>query len=149
MASRRSPSFAAVLALLAAHSAPLSAQLVPEGIHSDADGPADLCGLVAPDAEGVIALLRSSPLVRAERIDSARFELFVAREGITQWVATRASEPAHPAVTCRRLIEDKDGNLLTERQMRCDAERLPCDRLFLEFQALDERLREELNRQAD
>lgn len=150
MALRNALAVAPALAALAAGTpAPGQAQLVPEGIHSQTRGPADLCGVVGADANAVIALLRSTPTVSAEQVDSDRFEVFVARDGFVQWVVTRPGEPAHPAVTCRRLIRDAQGSLLSERQMRCDAERLPCDRLFLEFQALDEQVRAAIGRASD
>ena len=121
-----------------------SAQLVPEGIHQEARGPAELCGLTAPDALQFMELLRTSPEVQSIPIESDRFELFAADDHMKQWVITRPSEPAHPAVTCRHAFEGPDGSWYQTRSMRCDASREACDRLFIEFQELDERLRQSL-----
>ncbi len=131
-------------ALLAVFAAPADAQSVPEGIHSFADGPAEMCGVSGPDAAGLIAAARLSPMLRSTPIDSDRFELFVAVEGMDQLVVTLPSEPAHPAATCRHVYQDEAGNWMQDRTMRCDAGREACDRLFIEFRELDERLRQAL-----
>lgn len=120
------------------------AQIVPEGIHSFAEGPSDLCGVVGNDALDIISRLRASSDHRQVALDSDRFELFVGPDDLDQWVVTRATEPAHPAVTCRDISQDAAGNWVQSREMRCDSTREACDRLFLEFQELDERLAREL-----
>ena len=124
--------------------APADAQIVPEGIHQHARGPVELCGLTGRDVRDLIERARASPAWRLTPIDAARFELFVAVDGMNQLVVTRPSEPAHPAATCRHVFQDTAGNWLQERAMRCEASREDCDRLFIEFQELDERLRQSL-----
>ena len=130
--------------VLAQASAPVAAQLVPEGIHTTPSGPLEMCGIRGRDLGDYIAALRASAAHRPEAIGSDRFELYVAKEGWDQIVLTRPAEPAHPAATCRHAYRDAEGNIMMERHMRCDASREACDRLFLEFQALDERMRQEI-----
>jgi len=124
-------------ALLFGAVSPSSAQSVPEGIHSLADGPAAMCGIVGADATDLLATARRSSGLRAVLIPSDRFEMFEGGEPVKyQLVATLPTEPAHPAVSCRELYEE-GGALRMKRSMRCDADRANCDALFLEFQALD------------
>lgn len=119
-----------------------NAQRVPEGVHQDARGPAEMCGLVGRDARELIEKARLAPSLRATPVDSARFEVFASADGLDLLVVTRPTEPAHPTATCRHVYRDAAGNWLQERNMRCDAGRDACDRLFLEFQALDARMRQ-------
>ena len=142
---KRAPPIIAPAVIFCALWAPAAAaQRVPEGIHSIQSGPVEMCGIRGRDLGAYVAALRTSPAHRPEAIGSDRFELFVAKEGWDQIVLTRPTEPAHPAATCRHALRDAEGNFMMERQMRCDASREACDRLFLEFQALDERMRQEI-----
>jgi hypothetical protein len=122
-----------------------AAQPVSEDIHELADGPSKLCGITANDAPALLASVRRDPRVRAEVIESERFELYASSDHRTQFVATLPGEPAHPAISCRQLSQDEEGNLHLTREMRCDASRAACDALFREFQELDERVRAELS----
>lgn len=126
----------AVAALLLAAS-PSSGQSVPEGIHSLADGPAEMCGIVGADAVDLVVTARRSSALRAVPILSDRFEMFEGGEPLRyQLIATLPTEPAHPAVSCREVYEE-GGAFRMKRSMRCDADRADCDALFREFQALD------------
>ena len=120
---------------------PAAAQVVPEGIHSDARGPSTMCGLTGADALDLIRQVRASPSLIAQFSGSDRFDVYASSDSLTHWVFTKPSEPAHPAVTCRRLFQD-DGSWMQDRDIRCDAERAACDRLFTEFHELDEQARQ-------
>lgn len=126
----------AVAVIIAAFPQAAGAQAVPEGIHQNANGPAEMCGLVGRDARDLIKKARASPNLVLTDIGSDRFELFQSDPPTYQLVATKPSEPAHPAVSCRRLFEE-NGSLQIDRSMRCDAGRSVCDALFIEFQELD------------
>jgi hypothetical protein len=130
--------------LLACFALPARGQLVPEGIHQNATGPSEMCGISGRDARDLIEKARTSPALRATPIKSDRFELFVSTQGMDQVVVTRPGEPAYPSVTCRHVYQDAEGNWLHERQMRCEASREACDRLFIEFKRLDEQALQEL-----
>jgi hypothetical protein len=123
---------------------PAGAQLVPEGVHSDPQGRSSMCGIVGDDALDLMRQVRASPSLNRSPIDTDRFELFVSEGGLTQWVFTTPGEAAYPAVTCRLVYQERDGSWLQTRAMRCDASREACDELFLEFQALDEQVRQEI-----
>lgn len=117
----------------------VSAQTVPEGIHSEGRGPTELCGLTASNVIELRAKVAQASGFTGTPIDSDRFELFSAEDPLRQLVFTRPGEAAYPAATCRALVE-KDGALIMVRSMRCEAGRAECDALFLEFRALDAQL---------
>ncbi len=131
---------AGIGAILVAMSGTAGAQLVPEGVHSDPQGPSSMCGIVGDDALDVMRQVRASPSLGQRPINTGLFELFMSPDGLTQWVLTTPSDEAHPAVTCRLVYQERDGSWLQTRAMRCDASREACDKLFLEFQALDEQM---------
>lgn len=138
--------FLSMLAL--ASSQPVAAQSVAEGVHSDAHGPSTMCGLTGKDAQDLMKQVRVSRTVSNQALNSDRFELYASSDSLIQWVFTKPNEPAYPAVTCRHVYQEKDGSWYQTRNMRCDSVREACDRLFTEFQALDERARQELARKA-
>src|SRR5688572_27264612 len=135
------------LFLIAIAPSPAAAQTVPEGIHSDAEGPSTICGLTGSDAVHLMRQVRASPTLTEQAIQSDRFELYASAirgDSFVQWALTRQTEPAHPAVTCRHVYREDDGSWYQRRGMRCDAGREACDRLFTEFRELDERVRQEM-----
>jgi len=100
-----------------------------------------MCGLEGRDALDLMEKARKSQELHRVDIQSSRFELFETAKPKYQLVITRPSEPAYPAVSCRHVYE-QDGALQMDRSMRCDAGRAACDALFLEFQALDEKMKQ-------
>ncbi len=132
-----------VLGLTVAAPQGTAAQPVPEGIHSSARGPVEMCGLKGKDVQDLVRQARRSRELRPVPMDSERFELFATAEPKYQLVITTPSEAAYPAATCRHLYE-KDGALMMNRQLRCDAGKTECDALFREFEALDARMTEEI-----
>lgn len=122
---------------------PARAQVVSKDIHDDVSGPVEMCGIEAEDAVALLAAIKRDGRFRAVDSGSDRFELFATEDHFVQWVATRPGETAYPAVTCRRVYEE-NGAFMMKREMRCDASREACDALFLEFQALDDRMSAEL-----
>lgn len=135
-----------ILALALVIASAVSAQSVPESMHSDVQGPSEMCGLVGRDAQDLMRQVRSSPTVTQQNLNSNRFEAYANDNGFMQWVLTKPAEPAYPAVTCRHAYQDKDGSWQQTRNMRCDASRAACDKLFIEFQNLDEQMRQEIAR---
>ncbi len=112
-------------------------QVTPEEAHRDAKGPSKLCGISGRDAEELMRIVRQTSRFREQPINSSRFEAFATKDGMTQWVFTRPSEPAYPAVTCRQVFRDEEGGLSQTRALLCGASREACDRLFVEFRDLD------------
>ena len=75
---------------------------VPEGIHKDAKGPLELCGLKGPDVASVRAQVEKGAWVAAD--GGGRFDVYNPlgpADGMVQWVFTKRSEPTHPSLTCR------------------------------------------------
>jgi hypothetical protein len=117
-------------------------QSVPQGIHSDATGPTEMCGVTAATAPEFEEAITRDASFREEGGNDL-YRAFNNADRFIQWVFSTPKNPAHPLATCRRLVS-KDGNIYAGREMRCDASREACDRAFLQFQALDEGLRRAL-----
>lgn len=121
---------------------------IPGGVYSPRVGNVSLCGQEAASLAELDAWIRSTDSLAPGNSD-ARFEVFDATgQPFRQYVLTRPSEYAHPAITCRLVTENPDGTAGFSREMSCDADKASCDRLFLEFYELDEQLRAELNGKA-
>ncbi|RVD55775.1 hypothetical protein EN828_22135 [Mesorhizobium sp. M2D.F.Ca.ET.185.01.1.1] len=112
-----------------------------ETVYSYEHGPSTMCGIHGGDTADFLRQVRAS-LRQAPASD--RFDLFVAGDGVTQWVFTKPSEKAYPAVTCRWLDKDPQGHWILKRKIRCEANRAACERLADEFASLDDQLRRSL-----
>jgi hypothetical protein len=130
----------AALALVPFAPAQAETQVTPEQAHVDATGPSTMCGVTADDANGLMRLVRQRHRFRRQPIESSRFEVFQTRDSTRQWVFTKPSEPAYPAISCREFYTDMSGGTSQRRSLRCDASRQACDRLFQEFSDLDNRM---------
>jgi hypothetical protein len=129
---------ATMLVILLATSPAANTQTISEDIHTDAQGPSTMCGMTGRDANELMTLVRASRKFKAQPIASTRFEVFSNRKSTMQWVLTKRGEYAYPAASCREFYTDSDGGTSQKRDMRCDASREACDRLFAEFQQLDQ-----------
>ena len=130
------------LFLLALCASSVDAQLVPEGIHKDANGPMTMCGITSDDALDFEKKVRADRQYRQEEAGN-RFVLFVSSDENRQWVLATKKNAAYPLATCRELREE-NGSLYMSRNMRCDGTRDQCDRAFIEFNALDEQVKKAL-----
>lgn len=63
----------------------------------------------------------------------------------TFWSFTPPGHPAHPAAVKRTVVE-KDGAIFIEMGALCQSERVACDKLISEFQALSDMIREATQR---
>lgn len=122
---------------------PMIAQTVPVGVHSDADGPSDLCGVRGENALAIRAKLKSDASITEEPSGSPRFETYFSSVETKQWTVTTQRDAAYPAATCVHLYNSNGGTDM-KRQMRCDASRAACDTLFREFDASDAALRKQI-----
>jgi len=116
-----------------------------DGIFSDlllteANGPPAMCGLSASDTEGLAKAIRSTPKFVKADIKNGGFEVYDTSDRMQEFVITLESNPAHPAVACRE-IRQENGELRLNRYMNCSGQRDACNRLFLDFRALDSQLR--------
>ena len=130
----------AVVLLLHANA---SAQSVPEGIHSLADGPSQLCGLTATNALDFARKI-SADLSLTEEPATEQYRLFASQDQLIQWVISTEKNFAHPLATCRLMYKSEDDAWMMKRGMRCDDDRASCDKAFLEFQALDQQVKKAL-----
>ncbi|MGE0232390.1 MAG: hypothetical protein AB7O39_01760 [Flavobacteriaceae bacterium] len=125
------------------------AQRVPEGIHQYRRGPASMCGMKGADVADLANKVRSSKeFSRFREFETNRFELYASRERMTFWVLTKPAQPVHPAITCNEYSQRADGTWDQKRTLSCDASREACDRLYREFEALDKKVRQSLERQS-
>ena len=114
---------------------------IPERVYSRGKGTVNLCLHEEKTIEEFRNWIRREPSLSPGK-SNERFEVFnSSEEPIRQYVLTRPSEPAHPAITCRRVFIGEDDTTQIERSMSCFAEKAACDRLFSEFHALDEQLK--------
>ena len=65
----------------------------------------------------------------------------------TIWSFTPPNHPAHPAAVKRTIVE-KDGAIYFQMNGLCQAKKPDCDKLLAEFEALNDRIRENLRRGA-
>ena len=63
----------------------------------------------------------------------------------TFWSFTPPGHPAHPTAVKRTVVE-KDGAIFIEMGVLCQSERVACDKLMSEFQALNDTIRESTQR---
>jgi len=61
------------------------------------------------------------------------------------WSFTPPGHPAHPAAI-RRVMSQKDGAWYVTMNVLCQADKVPCDQLVQEFNVLNERMREFIER---
>jgi len=118
---------------------PLMAQskppVVPQGIHSLADGPEIICGINGSSAQDFERQVKAAPSARYNN-ETDRYITYEGPMPLTLWAFAKPSNFAHPLATCVRVYEE-NGATFMERKMRCDATREQCDRAFLEFNELD------------
>ena len=109
---------------------------------SRSKGPISMCNVKAANVLELLGKLRATTGYLEHGIGSDRFTAFSSPDPFTDWVFTKPSELAYPAVSCRHLYQDKSGAwLMTRERLRCEASREACDALYLEFQELDQRMK--------
>ena len=126
---------AACAAMLVA--APVRAQPVPEGIHTEATGDMSLCGITGADVPAIQAQFIALDGVTELTVQDA-YRAFSQEEPFRVWSFTTAANPAHPAVVCRTVVEEQ-GQVMVQMEIACAASREACDDLFRQFEALNQR----------
>ena len=86
-----------------------------------------------------MAQAMESPTLQVVPIETPRFTLFANANSSYQLVFTTPTEAAYPAASCRHTFE-RDGVVMLDRDLRCEAGRAECDALYLEFRELDARV---------
>ena len=64
--------------------------------------------------------------------------------GMKVWSFTPSTHDAYPAVVLRHLKVRDNGNLYVEMTGHCEADKVSCDKLMKEFEALNERMRQQV-----
>lgn len=118
------------------------APLVPEGIHSNAEGPPELCGFKGRDLRDLERRVMSDANF-AEHQGDQEYRVFLNETVMVQFVFPKAGTSVFPMATCRKLFTDSSGGVSMTREMRCEGSREECDRVFLQFQNLDNKLTRE------
>jgi hypothetical protein len=114
--------------------------LFPDLLLTESNGPPSMCGLSASDTEGLAKAVREAPGFAKADVHSDGFEVYDTADRMQEFVITLKSNPAHPAVACRE-IRRENGELRLNRYMNCSGQREACNRLFLDFRALDSELK--------
>ena len=125
------------LVVLLASSA--SAQRVPEGIHRETRGPPTLCGIKGAD----LAAIQQQVLEDRRFVEEGSTDLyrvFNRDEDFTQFVFPQPGTLSYPMATCRKVVSNPDGSSSIRRELQCEASREECDNIFLQFNALDQRV---------
>ena len=112
----------------------LSVQPVPEGIHREGNGRADLCG----EEAATVADLHRQLVGRLEALPgNERYTALSDNVNLRIWTFTTDRHPAHPAVACRTVSTDEAGNVRLRMEIMCHNARERCDALYREFEALN------------
>jgi hypothetical protein len=119
----------------------IAAAVVPVAQGSAAD---DLCGKPKAAPEALYRELAKDSGLR----EMARSDVFVGledgRDG-TLWTFTLPAHPAHPAVVCRRIVERR-GVLEIPTTIECKGAEAACAKLKSDFDALNERVIQDLHK---
>jgi len=118
--------------------------LVPEGVHQFAQGPSTVCGVTASAAQEFESKIKGDTHFR-HVLTTERFVAYATADSFTQWTFSLPGNTAHPLATCRHTYQGSDGAWYMQRQLRCDDTRDRCDRAFLEFRELDDRVKQALS----
>jgi hypothetical protein len=117
--------------------------LVPEGVHTLAEGPATMCGITAESATEFLQKVKLDPRFTLTGTTD-RFLLYATQDSLMQFVFSLPGNTAHPLATCRHAYQE-NGAWFISREMRCDDTRERCDRAFLEFADLDDQVKRALS----
>jgi hypothetical protein len=117
--------------------------LVPEGIHSDAKGPPELCGYRGRDLSELTRQILEDPDFKEEG-STTEYRVFNNDSALVQMVFPQSGTLEFPMATCRKVFTNLDGGTSFNREMHCEGTRDDCDRIFLQFEALDKKVTREI-----
>ena len=116
----------------------VSAQSVPEGIHTVGTGAPTLCGMTGPSLSDIERQVLSDNSF-AEENSTDKYRVFNRTRDLVQMVFPRAQLHPFAMATCRKVVPNGAGSTI-QRELRCDGTRAQCDAVFLEFKQLDDRV---------
>ena len=130
----------AVIALITL-STQTGAQPVPEGIHSDGKGDANVCGFKAENVGELEVQISRNPKVETLQ-GTPEYRAYALDQKILTF--TTSANKAHPAVACRTFQDRAGGGSSMQTEISYANSRENCDWLYREFELLDARMMREL-----
>ena len=106
----------------------------------------DLCGRPRETPETLLQRLTKTEKLGESFRDKAYVTVNDAAKG-TIWTFTVAGHPAHPSVVCRQPVED-GGKLRIDMGVQCEASEEECERLVRAFDALNQKMLKDAEKQA-
>jgi hypothetical protein len=128
----------AMIGVALLHSVSGTAQSVPEGIHRDGDGRADICGLKAATVDDLHRKVASANDVQVLDV-TPEYRAYVLNKTLRQLTFTTPANRAHPAVACRTVVDAPGGGSSINTELVCHNSRENCDWLYREFEQLTKR----------
>lgn len=118
------------------------AQSLSLGDPAQVDAPSSEIGYA--NVEATLASLKAKPDVKIQ--DQDGWTVIVdagAEQAYTLWSFPPQTHPAAPSAVKRTLLE-RNGMVVMEMSVRCEAKKAACDALVAEFQAINARIRTEM-----
>jgi hypothetical protein len=91
-----------------------------------------------PSVADALAALKSREDVLVEVKDG--WTIITEAGALTTWSFTPQGHPAHPAVA-KRVLYQENGSWTLKMDVRCEADKEPCDQFVRDFEALNEQMR--------
>src|SRR5262245_14446574 len=124
-----------VLALIAVHDLAQAAELTSPIPKAGPLAEASESGIGYKSVAEALSALTANPKVTITDENGWK----IAREDLSIWSFAPMGHPAYPAVVKRSLLE-KDGALVIDMRVLCEAAKDPCDALVRDFEALNGRM---------
>jgi hypothetical protein len=105
---------------------------------------AEICDRTMASPGELLETLRDEPGVELIHEDDLYLALAEKARSIV-WTFTRPNHPAHPAVVCRRVVQQGDA-VGVDMRVVCVGPKAACDRMVADFQELNKRMRENFER---
>jgi hypothetical protein len=105
----------------------------------------DLCGRPRETPEALLQRLSKTEKLAEAFRDKAYVTINDAANG-TIWTFTVAGHPAHPSVVCREPVEEA-GKLRLDMGVQCEASKEECERLVRAFEALNQKMLKDAEKQ--
>jgi hypothetical protein len=106
----------------------------------------DLCGRSREAPETLLKRLTKTEKLGEAFRDKAYVTVNDAAKG-TIWTFTVTGHPAHPSVVCRQPVED-GGRLRIDMGVQCEASEEQCEQLVRGFEALNQKMLKDAEKQA-
>jgi len=97
--------------------------------------------LVYKSATATLADMRAKTGVKT--YEKSGWTIIEDRSTMSVWSFTPSNHPAHPAAIQRSVVKDGD-NIFVQMKVLCESSKSACDAMVVEFQHLDQKVREDL-----